>query len=797
MARLFALCVGIFSVAWWPRLPDFPLCLALLVSTIPLWLCRRLGWVACLVLGMFWGILKGHLLLESQLPENYDGRDILITGTVGGLVDRNSERSRFVFMVDSARLHSDWSQPIEIKKVLLSWYGDQQLQTGDSWQLVTRLRRPRGFVNPGTFDYQLWLHQQGYNATGYVRDSPLTEKLHSRGSAFIDRLRTHLQQRILGEEGSDLSPPGQAVILALTIGDKKLLANWWPDLARLGIAHLLVISGLHIGLIAFLGAILGSGLSRLAMLVPRLFPGTLSAVAVTWIAPVCGLMAAFLYSLLAGFSLPTQRALIAVTVVVVARLSYRKIPPLTCMLWALSIIAISQPLAVLSAGFWLSFTAVGLLIWWFSPWHSLEPRYNLRRTGTAQLALLIGMSVPLLLFLGRLSWWAPLVNLVAVPWVSFITVPLSLAGCAMPAEFLAQWFWGLADTSLSPLWWLLERLPPRAGFLISPLPLSGTVLVALLLAGLTLLLPRGICFSYFTRYLGLTPLLLLLFFPARPAPLQVTVLDVGQGLAVTVETENHTLVYDSGNHFSEQFSTGSGIVAPYLWQRGRAKLNTTVISHEDGDHSGGFASLEEVLPSDQVLVGPAVEFDQQLQEDLVDKGSLDKGQVYKGQVDKKKVSICQKGQGWHWDGVDFMLLAPEDLSLSGNNSSCVLQLVFIAGGEGKTVLLPGDIERSAELGLLRERALKPSVDLLVAPHHGSKTSSTGPFVEYLSPRHVAFSAGYRHHFNHPHQTVVSRYREQGSILWNTGEQGAIKFRWWHSGELEVSAARNWQKRWWR
>ena len=241
------------------------------------------------------------------------------------------------------------------------------------------------------------------------------------------------------------------------------------------------------------------------MLVPRLLPGAQAAVAVTWIAPVCGLLAAFLYSLLAGFSLPTQRALIAVTVVVIARLSYRKIPPLSCMLWALLLIAISQPLAVLSAGFWRAFSAVGLLSWWF-PWGAMDPRHNVRRTATAQLALLAAMSVPLLLFLGRLSWWAPLVNLVAVPWVSFITVPLSLAGCAMPTEFLARWFWELADSSLSPLWWLLDRLPARAGFLVSPLPLSDGVLAALFIAGISLLLPRGLSLWYL-RYLGLLPFL--------------------------------------------------------------------------------------------------------------------------------------------------------------------------------------------------------------------------------------------------------------------------------------------------
>jgi len=573
--------------------------------------------------------------------------------------------------------------------------------------------------------------------------------------------------------------------LALTIGDKKPLANWWQDLARLGIVHLLVISGLHIGLIALIGTVLGSGLNRAILLTRGLlsrdieFRFRLSAKSATsqpWIAPLCGLLAAFLYSFLAGFSLPTQRALIAVMVVVAARLSYRKIPPLLCLCWALLLIAISQPLAVLSAGFWLSFSAVGLLVWWFTPWRSTARYFAWRRTGSAQLALLTGMSVPLLLFIGKLSWLAPLVNLFAVPWVSFITVPLSLLGSLMPSDMLAEQLWQWADRSISVLWWLLDTIPPQLGFWVSPLAVSPITLAALLLAGLCLLLPRG----FACRWLGLLPALLLLLFPQRDFPLRITVLDVGQGLAVTVATENHTLVYDSGVEFSKQFSTGSGIIAPYLWQQGRDIINTTIISHEDADHSGGLPSLQKVLPSQELLVGPAVNYGESV---VVD----------------SKLSVCKVGQQWVWDQINFEVLAPHSADLEGNNSSCVIQISFLdARDRDITILLPGDIQRSGEQRLLQSPQLSEQpLDLLVAPHHGSKTSSTHEFVQRLAPRHVVFSAGYRHQFGHPHPTVVNRYRQVDSQLWNTAEQGAITFSWLRSGKLEVSAARDQQRRWWR
>ena len=788
MAYLIMLSVGIFSVAWWPLLPSVEACLVVLICSIPLWTIGKLRLPLCLLTGILWGLFSAHWLLNYSLPAEFDRQDFLLSGTIVGLVDKNPRRSRFTLRVDSAQGLSDPLPQIGVKKILLSWYGNTELVPGQRWQFVARLRRPRGFVNPQIFDYQSWLYQQGYGATGYVRASHQAERLAEQtfssagylslmAAVIPSRLRTELRQRI---DRADLSERGRAVILALTIGDKKPLANWWQDLARLGIVHLLVISGLHIGLIALLGTLLGSALNRLIIVsrgvLFRYGLSSKSAISRPWVASLCGLLAAFLYSLLAGFSLPTQRALIAVLVVVIARLSYRKIPPLLCISWALLLIAISQPLAVLSAGFWLSFSAVGLLVWWFSPWRSIARYFTWRRTGSAQLALLAGMSVPLLVFIGKLSWLAPLVNLLAVPWVSFITVPLSLLGSLMPSELLAEQLWQWADWSIAGLWWLLDSIPSQLGFWVSPLAVSPLSLAALMLAGLSLFLPRG----FVCRWLGLLPALLLLLFPQPNIPLRITVLDVGQGLAVTVETENHTLVYDSGVEFSKQFSTGSGIIAPYLWQRGRASINTTVISHEDADHSGGLPSLQKVMPSERLLLGPAVNFDQSVIKD-------------------SSSSFCSAGQQWIWDKIRFQVLAPNSLDLEGNNSSCVVQVSFRSNsGRVIHILLPGDIQRSAELQLLQSPQLSHQpLDLLVAPHHGSKTSSTVDFVKRLAPRHVVFSAGYGHQFGHPHPTVVNRYQQVGSQRWSTAEQGAIIFSWLHSGKLQVSAARDKQRRWWR
>jgi competence protein ComEC len=327
------------------------------------------------------------------------------------------------------------------------------------------------------------------------------------------------------------------------------------------------------------GALLGKLLVRLLLVLwhlgGRFGLGLYRSPDLSSLAPLIGWCAAAGYSLLAGFSLPTQRALIAVTVVVVARLAYRKLAPVACFLWALLLIALSQPLAALSAGFWLSFSAVGILVAWFSPWRSADSWFQWKRGLTAQFALLVGMSVPLALL-------GCLLLLVSSDW----------AGAA----------WRVAEWSVDQLWRVLGFFPADSGFVSLPLGTSIATLAAVLFAVIMLLLPKGVPL----RWLGLLPLGLQAAFAAPEPPLRVVVLDVGQGLAVVVETPNHTAVYDTGSEFSDRFSTGDGIIAPYLWSRGRAKIDATIVSHEDGDHAGGFASLQQSIASRQLMTGPAV-----------------------------------------------------------------------------------------------------------------------------------------------------------------------------------------------
>ena len=773
MRYLMALSIGIFSVAWWPRLPESAIGIGFILFLSLGWffifrLSSKVGCIGlCLGLGICWALLSAGRQQQHQLPTSLDKRDFVVTGTINSLVDTNDRRSRFRFAVDSALLLSDPSESVPLRSLLLSWYSfpsvGTKLISGDRWTLIVRLRQPRGLRNPGAFDYQSWLQQQSYSATGYIRQANTARRLQSSRQS-IHHYRSQIRQAI---NSSGLSELGSAVVVALSIGDKQQISAYWDDLARLGIVHLLVISGLHIGLIAAMAFFFGKLFGRLLLPLYRWFPLLVSTVA-RCSGPVLAIVAALLYSLLAGFSLPTQRALIAVVVVMFSKLISRHVQPFTCIAWALLLIAITQPLAILSAGFWLSFVAVGVLLWWFTPWLSATSGLSLRPILSAQLALLVAMMIPLLIFIGRASWLAPLINLVAVPWISFISVPLSLLGAAIhiPWPEAAVLLWQLADHSISALWTVIDWLPGTVGYTYAPMPFDRWGTVAALLAVLGLLLPRALP----GRWLCLLPLLTVLLAAKSQAPLRLSILDVGQGLAVVVETDDKTLVYDAGPIYGERFSAGSGIIAPYLWRRGRNRIDLLIVSHEDGDHSGGVKSLLKSVQVDELLVGPGV--------------SLDGAQH------------CLAGQRWHWgQGIDlitFQILSPSPAgAVEGNNSSCVLLITW----RNQTILLPGDIEQQVEQQLPLASA---PITVLIAPHHGSKTSSTVEFVALTRPAHVVFSSGYRHQFGHPHSSVVKRYGLVASRLWQTSEQGAISFVWNQQAELVVEPTRSViPDRWWR
>ncbi len=689
--------------------------------------------------GFLWAFLHAVWMFGNALPEQLEGVDVELEGTIYSLVEQDSRRTRFVFLLDTLTYGEQvFRTP---RRVLLSWYGGvPELSVGDRWRLTVRLKQPHGFMNPGGFDYEKWLFQQRINATGYVRTKSSQAFLASEWySRPVDRLRQYLRQQI---EYHLEDHPFSSLIAALAIGDRSSIqSEQWEVLTRTGTNHLMAISGLHIGLVAgiafFLGRWIWSRLGRAPLFVPA--P---RAAAIVALLAACG------YAALAGFSIPTQRALIMVGVVMAALLLQRQINPSHGLTVALGGVLLLDPMAVVTLGFWLSFAAVAVILYGLSG--RLHKKGNWRQWGQVQWVVSLGL-LPLLAFsFQQASLLSPLANLIAVPWVSLAVVPLTLLGviCLLLYPPLGGWLLLQAANLLELLWPVLQWLA-KVEFaqwqLPAELPLWS--LLAAVVGILWLLAPRGIP----ARWAGVGWLLpLVLINPERPQQGEAwfTLLDVGQGLATVIQTRNHTLVYDTGPKFSDHFDTGQAVVVPFLHREGITVLDMLIVGHGDNDHIGGAASLLQEYPARRLLTT----------------------------VPEKlpgNTELCQQGQSWNWDGVRFSVLHPAPQSTAaGNNASCVLKVETAAA----SLLLTGDIEQRAERRLVIENPSALAATIVVAPHHGSKTSSSQRFIDAVNPEYVLFPAGYRNRFHHPHPKVVERYRAKGVQMLDSTRHGAIRFR---------------------
>ncbi len=751
---------GVGSVFYLGALP--PLWLPFIAVAMLLLLAWRWALVRPLAFGaagFLWGCIQVCQVLCDPFPERLTGVDLQLEGRIADLPGEARDARRFLFRIDSAR--SDAKEVGFTGLVRLSWYQDAPgLMAGERWRLNARLKPPHGFANPGGFDYERWLFQQGIKATGYVRGSDENLLLDpSAGPYLIDRWRQRLRDRI-GEVLRGTA--GEGLVRALVLGDRSgLVPEQWEVLTRTGTNHLIAISGLHVGIVAgflfFLFRRLWSRSARLALLMaaPRA-------------AAIGALMGALAYSALAGFAVSTQRALIMLAVVLGAVLLSRTIRPLSGITLALVGVLILDPLAVLSYGFWLSFGAVAALLYALGRRVSAGGLWS--KWGRAQWAVALGLLPLLLLLFGRASLIAPAVNLVAVPLFSLVLLPAVLVssllglvpGLELPLIFSARLLaWGFAALETASGWtWAAAALSWRPAW----------VWAAAFAGSLLLLAPRGLP----GRWLGLVLLLPLpLVRPAAPGHGEAlfTLLDVGQGLAAVVRTRHHALVFDTGPRFPSGFNTGAAVVLPYLRHEGVESVETLILSHGDRDHAGGFEGLEGKIPVGRILSGEPAE------------------------ISGGTALPCLAGTDWRWDGVAFELLHPSVTGLEGNDGSCVLRVAT----DGASVLLTGDIGAGVESELVSVRPERLRSAVLVAAHHGSDTSTGAGFLSAVAPGYVLYAAGFANRFGFPAEAVRERVAAFGAEEISSARAGAIVFRlgsdgvagpWMHRKE----AARLWTHR---
>jgi competence protein ComEC len=725
--------------------------------------------LAAAALGWGWAGARAEWRLAESLPSAIEGRDLSLIGVVASLPVERQDGLRFVFEVESARLGPLPVQiPAEVPaRVMLGWYGQSPeslapstLAAGQRWRLPVRLKRPHGSVNPDGFDYELWLFEQGLRASGYVRLGPASaaELLGESGGYWVERWRQRVREAIQRRLGDSAAA---GLLAALAIGDQAAIGRDDWDVFRVtGVAHLVAISGLHVTMFAWLaGALVRAGWRR--------FPGLLwrcpAVVAGRWAA--C--FAAGGYALLAGWGVPAQRTVYMLAAATLLRHSSLRWPWPAVLASSALVVCLIDPWALLQPGFWLSFVAVGVLMadgaqdpLLADRHEGLDPpptwRQRVRHTvaaalRTQALATLALAPLSMLLF-QQASVVGFLVNLLAIPVVTLLITPLALLGVVVPplwslAALLAEH--GMALLAWCAAWpWASWRTAAAPGWALG-LALLGTAVLAAPV-------PRSL------RCLGFA-LVLPLCAPPLQAPLDgafdLLAADVGQGNAVLVRTATHHLLYDAGPQYSRENDAGSRVLVPLLRALGVAKLDVLMLSHRDTDHVGGARAVLGGIGAWRVA------------------SSLEAGHPLRAAGVPHQP--CEAGQHWVWDGVQFDVLHPaaEDVARAAtsvvrpNALSCVLR---VAAGD-RVALLTGDIEREQEQAIVSRLPAFLRAEVLLVPHHGSKTSSSPAWLDAVAPQWGIVQVGYRNRFGHPAPEVMARYRERGIEMVRSDDCGA--WRW--------------------
>lgn len=765
MFFLAGFCLAIIASQFQPVLPVAEYMLLALIASLVCLLFRyripRFALLWLLLAGLLSGWVYSSVFAAKRLQQELDARwqqqDIALLVRISSTPVRHPHYWRTLVSVSPPTAY-------KLHTIQLNWYAPYQPQACEWWQVTVRLKRPNGLRNPGSWNYRSYLLAQGIQATGYVRAATRVRSDENCLHGFRSRWHDYVQ--------TQLPTAAAAWLIALSTGDKSLLDSQQQQLMQsAGINHLFVISGLHIGMAA-------SVMYGLVLLVRRLGGGLLWPRDWRAAAAASGLLAAVAYAALAGFTIPAQRALIMLTVFFGTQLVGVHLPVWLRFWLAMALVLLVNPLAAMGAGFALSFAAVALLIMVIQALQAWPPSWRRKAGGmiASQFYIALGLSPLLLLFFQQLPAGGPWINLLAIPVVSFMLVPLVL---------LALLLWTLTgnDYGLLPLAaylleglldllvWLDDRfqtlLSSSASFRSDPAALGIWAFIVLLL-----LLPRYWPGRYSAAGL-LAVALWLMPVPDKlvPGELAVHVLDVGQGVSVLIRTAEHTLLYDTGAAW-ESGSMAEQVVLPVLRQFAIRQLDTVIISHFDNDHAGGWPFIDKTLPVQQWF----------------------------GHAQTAPFTACVAGQSWYWDGIRFDMLHPVDgTPLSQrNDASCVL----LIRAAGRSVLLPGDLGRKAEVQMLnRLQALSPAMplDVLLAPHHGSKGSSSQALLDTLNRRDppvVIFSSGYLNRYRHPHPLVLSRYRQIPAHLFNTAVHGMVSVYIRADGSVKASSFRQQARRYW-
>ncbi|MBE1274251.1 DNA internalization-related competence protein ComEC/Rec2 [Enterovibrio baiacu] len=744
MKLLFGIVVAIITLKWWPSIPSSGVVITTLLILIAL---RR--YVSEIVIGAAIGCLiaTGAVAVFQHKTDTALTVDLntTIAGKVGSLFTKENGQTSVIFDVDT--VNGRKLTVFETFRARLYWRSELPVKQGQHWSVTARLREPYGRVNEAGFDAETYF---------------LSRHIHSKGSvrtANVLNERVSVRQQLYDTVYDDVNHLGSArFLIALAFGERSLLSSEdWQQLRDSGLAHLLAISGLHIGLAFFFGYTVAR----------YVFPLIVKRDTHLWVPLMMGLVAACLYAWMAGFSLTTQRALMALLVVSLIRQSGFSVSPFNTFFLVLAAVLAFDPLSIFSASFWLSFGAVYALciMALFRPSAPIEEsamqkvaRY-IKSLLIMQFVLMIGMLPLMWTWFGGVSLTALFFNVLAVPLISLITVPLILLGLMLTPLGASSFVWQAADLSLQPLIGLLGMA--SFGWLETQGP---SILFPIVVVFLSLMLWLvGVRTIPITA--GVVSLALLTWksAPSDTSAWRVDVFDVGHGLAMLIEKEGRAVMYDTGAAWASG-SIAASVIAPVLAKRG-SKLDGLILSHGDNDHSGG---------EDWVIKHLMPEWVRSSENDI---GHLP----------------CLRGNHWRWQQLEFEVLYPLTLSERAKNpSSCVIK---VSDGT-HAVLLTGDLPKAQEAYLLAQHD-DLSADVVIVPHHGSKTSSSEAFIDHVNPLAAIASTGRYTPWNLPHPDIVSRYKSRGIEWFETGYDGQVSAQFSDKGWRVLSQRNDTEPFWYR
>ena len=756
--------------------------------------------------GFSWAAYLTHHRLDSVLCKDLEGVDILVTGVVDGLPSLGEQGIRFTLKVESTELENDQTKLCGEKfpkRLSLGWYAGWRgqhilpsIKPGQRWRIPVQLKRPHGLMNPHGFDFERWMFQHNLGANGSVRAHAkgllkswrpqLVDDFVLSFGSIVELSRWHLRERIQAAAPKNGNYVG--VLVALVMGEQNAIAQAdWRIFNATGIGHLISISGLHVTMLAGMGAALANRFWR-----RRHWPLICPAQKV---ATLSGLVVAFIYTWLAGFQIPAQRTMYMVAVVAIAMWAGRVTRSFDIWWWALFLVVFLDPWAVYTPGFWLSFGAVAAILFAMPEESGLseygfskkQPIWQSFKEASRVQAVVTIALLPLTLYwFSQVSIVSPIANALAIPLVSFVVTPFAMLGAVLPLPVSAWSLW-VAHTCMEFVAWFLEPLA-RTPWSVAYAAQPHLIYLALSMLGIVICIrPGRVSKTYKSRLFGLLCCIPLFLPPGWERNLlkihklemgdyRVTVFDIGQGTAVLVETATHRLLYDTGPKTSPESDAGDRHLLPFLRGEGITYIDRLAISHKDTDHVGGALSLMANIRFGDLL------------------GTLPEWHFLIGKADELSMPAlpCKAGQEWVWDGVLFKVWHPgPEISFDPsyhlgkpNAMSCVIEVV----GRHHAFWLTGDVEKGGEASIAREYVLADEVEsILLMPHHGSNTSSTSIFIDAIQPSWAIAQAGYRNRYRHPTSRVMTRYLERniptletiytGAQIWEFKEVGMRKIFW--------------------